>query len=287
MPVRASHPRRGVAVPLIAALALTALLSLTSAAYAVKAPPLAATAQYKAFVDYVKKLDGRAGQPTSAAQKDKYEAELTAKRAAAAHKANALFKRVSEEAKAEYDAKFKEQAAIVRGVEDDELEAVAADYAAKIDRASASYQLEAGQHRPRPPDLRSDAARTDRRPASPEGPNPRRRAKNRDPRADHRPDRPDQRQTPGADPEARRPQGRLPRAEAAAPIRPGRARNRDRRRRRGQNRQDREALENRLRGQESDPQLKARKPARLPRSQARKRPRRHRLDADGGLRPVG
>ena len=122
-------------------LALIALLALAASAPAAKAPPLAATAQYKAFVDYVKKLDGLAGQATSAAQKDKYEAELTAKRAAAAHKANALFKRASEEAKAEYDAKFKEQAAIVRNVEDDELEAVASDYAAKLDRASASYQL--------------------------------------------------------------------------------------------------------------------------------------------------
>jgi hypothetical protein len=123
------------------ALALAALLLLSPGALAAKAPPLAATAQYKAFVDYVKKLDGLAGQATSAAQKDKYEAELTAKRAAAAHKANALFKRGSEEAKAEFDAKFKEQAAIVRGLEDDDLEAVAAEYGAKLDRATASYRL--------------------------------------------------------------------------------------------------------------------------------------------------
>jgi len=125
----------------VATLALAALLLLSPAAFAAKAPPLAATAQYKAFVDYVKKLDGLAGQAASAAQKDKYETELTAKRAAAAHKANALFKRGSEEAKAEFDAKFKEQAAIVRGVEDDDLEAAAAEYGAKLDRATASYQL--------------------------------------------------------------------------------------------------------------------------------------------------
>lgn len=123
-----------------AALALTALL-LVPAARAAKAPPLAATAQYKAFVDYVKTLDGIAGQARSQAQKDKYEAELTAKRAAAAHKANALFKRASAEAKAEFDAKYKEQAEIVRAVEGDDLEAVAAEYGAKLDRAGASYQL--------------------------------------------------------------------------------------------------------------------------------------------------
>jgi hypothetical protein len=140
MAVRASHLRRRVA-PAAAAVALVAFLALIPTAQAAKAPPLAATAQYKAFVDYVKKLDGLAGQAASGAQKDKYEVELTAKRAAAAHKANALFKRASAEAKAEYDAKFKEQAAIVRGVEDDELEAVAADFGAKLDRATASYQL--------------------------------------------------------------------------------------------------------------------------------------------------
>lgn len=123
------------------ALAGALLMLLAPAALAAKAPPLAGTAQYKAFVDYVKKLDGIAGQARSQAQKDKYEAELTAKRTAAAHKANALFKRAGEEAKAEFDASFKEQAEIVRGVEDDDLEAVAAEYGAKLDRAASSYQL--------------------------------------------------------------------------------------------------------------------------------------------------
>src|SRR4051794_35726980 len=116
MTTRVGYRHRGAAVRTILASALAALLLLSPAALAAKAPPLAATAQYKAFVDYVKKLDGIAGQARSAAQKDKYEAELTAKRAAAAHKANALFKRAGAEAQAEYDAKAKEQAAIVRGV---------------------------------------------------------------------------------------------------------------------------------------------------------------------------
>lgn len=123
------------------AAALAALLLLAPAAGAAKAPPLAATAQYKAFVEYVKKLDGIAGQARSQAQKDKYEVELTAKRTAAAHKANALFKRASAEAKAGYDAKYKEQAEIVRRIEDDDLAAIAAEYGAKLDRAGASHQL--------------------------------------------------------------------------------------------------------------------------------------------------
>jgi hypothetical protein len=129
----------------IAAVVLSALLLLPAAATAAKRPSLASTAQYEAFVEYVKRLDGLAGQPTTAAQKAKYEAELTTKKAAAAHKANALFKRASEEAEAEYDARFKEQAAIVRQIEADELEAIAVDYAAKLDRASASYQLKANR----------------------------------------------------------------------------------------------------------------------------------------------
>jgi hypothetical protein len=84
------------------ATAFVALLLLAPSAPAAKAPPLATTAQYRAFVEYVKKLDGLAGRPTTAAQKAEYETDLTAKRAAAAHKANALFKRASEEAKAGY-----------------------------------------------------------------------------------------------------------------------------------------------------------------------------------------
>ena len=140
MKTRARYQRPPAGVRTLAALTLAALLLLAPAALAAKAPPLATTAQYKAFVDYVKKLDGIAGQARSAAQKAKYEAELTTKRTAAAHKANALFKRGSEEAKAEFDAEFKEQAATVRGLEDDDLEAVAAEYGAKLDRASASFQ---------------------------------------------------------------------------------------------------------------------------------------------------
>ena len=146
MAARAGYRQRKVIQALaVAALAALLLFALVPAALAAKAPPLAATAQYKAFVDYVKKLDGIAGQARSQAQKDKYEAELTAKRTAAAHKASALFKRASEEAKAEYDAKYKEQAEIVRQVEADELEAVAAEFDGKIDRATGSYQLKLTQ----------------------------------------------------------------------------------------------------------------------------------------------
>src|SRR5215211_9259517 len=105
----------------ILATVVCATLLLPAAAAAGKRPSLAATAQYKAFVEYVKKLDGLVGQPTTAAQKDTYQSELTAKLEAAAHKANALFNRGSDEAKAETDAKFKEQRAQIRRAEDEEV----------------------------------------------------------------------------------------------------------------------------------------------------------------------
>src|SRR6201746_724455 len=104
-----------VLVPGLAALAL--LLATPGAALAIKAPGLASSSQYKAFIEYVKKLDGLVAQPTSAEQKNTYEAKLTAKQTAAKHKANALFKRASEEAQAEADATAKEQVEGVRAKE--------------------------------------------------------------------------------------------------------------------------------------------------------------------------
>jgi hypothetical protein len=120
--------------------ALSGLLLPPAAALAGRAPSLASTAQYKAFTAYVEKLDGLVGQPTSAAQKGTYEAELSAKKEAAAHKADALFKRSSEEALAESNAKFKEQAAAIRHKEEGELEALGTEFGAKLERATAGYQ---------------------------------------------------------------------------------------------------------------------------------------------------
>ena len=125
---------------LLAGTVLSIFLFLPITALAGKAPSLASSAQYKAFVDYVKKLDGQVGQPTTAAQKSADEAELNAKEEAAAHKANALFKRSGEEALAESNAKFKEQAATVRRAEEGELEALGTEFGAKLQRGSASYR---------------------------------------------------------------------------------------------------------------------------------------------------
>jgi hypothetical protein len=132
--------------------ALAALLLLPAAAGAAKAPSLASTSQYKAFIAYVKKLDGLVGRPMPAAQKETNERELSAKKEAASHKANALFKRASGEAQAETDAKAKEQTEAVRRGEEEDLESLAAEYRGKRERATAEYNAglegaEASRHK--------------------------------------------------------------------------------------------------------------------------------------------
>lgn len=132
------HPQRFAGT--ILATVLCAALLLPATAGAGKRPSLASTAQYKAFVEYVKKLDGLVGQPSSSAQKAAYESELTAKLEAATHKANALFNRGSDEAQAEAEAKFKEQRATIRRAEAEEAEALDAEFAAKVRKAAESYR---------------------------------------------------------------------------------------------------------------------------------------------------
>src|ERR1700754_4902846 len=112
--------RRWSGVLFPGSLALLLLVLAPTAALAVKAPGLASSTQYKAFIEYVKKLDGLTSQPTSTEQKNTYEAKLTAKKTAAAHKANALFKRASEEAQAEANEQAKVQADRVRAKEGEE-----------------------------------------------------------------------------------------------------------------------------------------------------------------------
>jgi hypothetical protein len=121
--------------------ALIAILLLAAAptALAAKAPGLASSAQYKAFVEYVKKMEARSSQPTSTETKNTFEAKLTAKKTAAAHKANALFNRASEEAQAEANEAAKEQVLRVKAKEVETLERLQAEAAAKYERAETSY----------------------------------------------------------------------------------------------------------------------------------------------------
>jgi hypothetical protein len=147
---------------LVLTAAAAALLMAPGAALAVEAPGLASSSQYKAFVEYVTKLDGLTSQPTSTEQKNTYEAKLTAKKTAAAHKGDALFKRASEEAAAEADAAAKEQVEQVRAKEGKELEALAVEAEAKIEKLETSYHTKFGRiatgHRNREKALKAQIA---------------------------------------------------------------------------------------------------------------------------------
>ena len=131
--------------------ALAALLLLPAAASG-KPPSLASTPQYKAFIAYVKQLDNLVGKPIPGARKEAFEAELSVKKEAASHKAKALFKHGRQLARAKAHAKAKEQTVAVRGAEEEDLEALAAEYRAKVGRATGEYEAElagaeAGRHK--------------------------------------------------------------------------------------------------------------------------------------------
>jgi hypothetical protein len=131
---------RRISAPLLLAVTAVALLLAAPAALAVKAPGLASSSQYKAFIEYVKKMEGRSSQPTSTETKNTFEAKLTAKKTAAAHKANALFNRAGDEAKAEANATAGEQVEGVRVKEGKALEALKAETAGKLEANEASFQ---------------------------------------------------------------------------------------------------------------------------------------------------
>jgi hypothetical protein len=124
---------------LVLGAAVVALLLAAPAALAVKTPGLASSAQYKAFIEYVKKMEGRSSQPTSSETKNKFEAKLTAKKTAAAHKANALFNRASREAQEEANAAAKEQVGSVRAKEGEKLEALQAATTGKLEANEATF----------------------------------------------------------------------------------------------------------------------------------------------------
>lgn len=130
---------RRISAPLLLVVAAVALLVAAPGALAVKAPSLASSAQYKAFIEYVKKMEERSSQPTSTETKNKFEAKLTAKKTAAAHKANALFNRASREAQEEANASAKEQVERVRAKEGEKLEALAAETRGKLEANEASF----------------------------------------------------------------------------------------------------------------------------------------------------
>jgi len=178
------QPQR-LAGSVLATVLCAALLLPGSVAAAGKRPSLAATAQYKAFIEYVKKLDGLVGQATSSAQKDTYQSELTAKLEAATHKANALFNRGSDKAEAEANAKFKQQQASIRGAEGEETEALEAEFAARLRKAATSFRekvlrVETGTGTSKPRSINRSPPCAARRPPPPTSP-PKTRSRNGSP----------------------------------------------------------------------------------------------------------
>ncbi len=130
---------RRISTLLLLGISAIALLATAPAALAVKTPGLASSSQYKAFIEYVKKMEERSSQPTSSETKNKFEAKLTAKKTAAAHKANALFNRASDEAKAEANETAKQQVESVRAKEGKTLETLKAETNGKLERLEAEF----------------------------------------------------------------------------------------------------------------------------------------------------
>lgn len=131
-------------VPL-AAVALLAMALLAPSATAANIPPLSSSAQYKALVKFVDKLDGLANTPTAAAQKTVYDGQLENKHAAAVNKSTALFNRAKKAASAEAQRAFKASSRTIRRTEAGELAALRGEYDTRMDRAAATYEGELGR----------------------------------------------------------------------------------------------------------------------------------------------
>jgi hypothetical protein len=131
-------------VPTIA-VALLAVALLAPAAKAAEAPPLIATAQYKALVGFVEKLDKLSHTPATAAQKATYGDQLQNKHDAAANKAAALLARGQKAAQLESQREIAIGVRTIRQTQAGELAALRRDYDARMNRAAANYENSVGR----------------------------------------------------------------------------------------------------------------------------------------------
>lgn len=129
----------------VAALALLAVALLAPAAKAANIPPLVTTAQYKALVSFVDKLDKLSNTPATAVQKAIYDGQLENKHGAAVNKSTALFNRGKKAAQAESQRAFKTGARTIRRTEAGELAALRREYDARMDRAANNYDSAVGR----------------------------------------------------------------------------------------------------------------------------------------------
>ncbi|HST68913.1 MAG TPA: hypothetical protein VLI94_04565 [Solirubrobacterales bacterium] len=129
----------------LSAVALLALALLAPSAGAASIPTLSSSAQYKALVKLVDKLDGLARTPTTASQKAVYDGQLENKHEAAVNKSTALFARAKKLAKAEAERAFRAGAQTIRRTESGELATLREEYDTRMDRAANNYDAELGR----------------------------------------------------------------------------------------------------------------------------------------------
>ncbi|MBS1843954.1 MAG: hypothetical protein JST53_05980 [Actinobacteria bacterium] len=129
----------------VAVVALIAVALLAPAAKAADVPPLVGTAQYKALVGFVEKLQGLADTPATGARKASYEDQLENKHDAAVNKSAALFARGKKAAKAESERAIKAGVKTIRQTEAGELAALRRDYDARMNLAATNYENAVGR----------------------------------------------------------------------------------------------------------------------------------------------
>lgn len=129
----------------VAAVALIALALVAPAAKAANIPPLVSTAQYKALVSFVDKLDKLSNTPATAAQKAGYEGQLENKHEAALNKSTALFNRGKRVAQTESQRAVKTGVRTIRRTEAGELAALRSEYDSRMDRAATNYDNAVGR----------------------------------------------------------------------------------------------------------------------------------------------
>jgi predicted HicB family RNase H-like nuclease len=128
-----------------AAVALLAIALVAPVAKAAYTPPLASTAQYKALVVFVDKLDNISGTPATAAQKAAYEGQLDNKQSATVGKSTALFLSAKKAAQAESQRALQTGVRTIRSTEAGELAGLRKDYDARMDRAATVYEDAVGR----------------------------------------------------------------------------------------------------------------------------------------------
>jgi hypothetical protein len=129
----------------VAVVALIAVALLAPAAKAAGIPPLVGTAQYKALVGFVEKLQGLSDTPATGARKASYEDQLENKHDAAVDKSAALFARGKKAAKAESERAIKAGVQTIRQTEAGELAALRRDYDARMNQAATNYENAVGR----------------------------------------------------------------------------------------------------------------------------------------------